>query len=372
MKSPSVSELEPNQSITTSFLVHSKEIRQKKTGELYLSLLLGDRTGELDAKMWDNVAEVVDTFDRDDFVKVKGLIQIFHNRPQFTIHKLRRMDDSEVDFGDYFPSSKRDPQEMWAELRAIVGGMTNPHLKALLDALLDDEDIGAPLPHGAGGQADPSRLPGRADRARALAVRAGPHGRRRTIPDIDLDLLLAGRGAARYRQDLRAELRARLLLLHRRPVDRAHQHRHAHGGRQAARPARFSAAAAHPGGAHDSEPSRAARIRLAQAAAVSRGSAAALPGRHGFQDGMHARADRKRPPGGRLFHRLQHRAGAAGAEDGPLLEHARRARAESAPAAARERRLGRTQGRAPGKPDSPFADKLRQAVSEPATPKQET
>ena len=98
--------------ITTSFLVHSKEIRQKKSGEFYLSLLLGDRTGELDAKMWDNVAEVIDAFDRDDFVKVKGLIQVFHNRPQLTIHKLRRMDESEVDFADYFPvvqaRSRRD------------------------------------------------------------------------------------------------------------------------------------------------------------------------------------------------------------------------------------------------------------------------
>src|SRR6202030_3899090 len=82
MKSPYVNELEPNKVITTSFLVHSKEIRQKKTGEFYLSLLLGDRTGELDAKMWDNVQEVLDEFDRDDFVKVKGMIQVFHNRPQ--------------------------------------------------------------------------------------------------------------------------------------------------------------------------------------------------------------------------------------------------------------------------------------------------
>jgi hypothetical protein len=60
MKSPYVNELEPSKVITGSFLVHSKEIRQKRTGELYLSLLLGDRTGDLDAKMWDNVAEVVD------------------------------------------------------------------------------------------------------------------------------------------------------------------------------------------------------------------------------------------------------------------------------------------------------------------------
>src|SRR5581483_289474 len=93
MKSPYVNEIEPNNVITTSFLVHSKEIRQKKSGEFYLSLMLGDRTGELDSKMWDNVGDVLDSFDRDDFVKVKGLVQVFHNRPQLTIHKLRRMDD---------------------------------------------------------------------------------------------------------------------------------------------------------------------------------------------------------------------------------------------------------------------------------------
>jgi len=141
MKSPYANEVEPNRVITTSFLVHSKEIRQKKSGELYLSLLLGDRTGELDAKMWDNVAEVIDGFDRDDFVKVKGLIQVFHNRPQLTIHKMRRMDNSEVDFADYFPCSKRDTGEMWSELRSLVGQMKNPHLKGLLEALLDDPEI---------------------------------------------------------------------------------------------------------------------------------------------------------------------------------------------------------------------------------------
>jgi 3'-5' exoribonuclease len=141
MKSPYVNEIEPDKLITTSFLVHSKEIRQKKSGELYLSLLLADRTGELDAKMWDNVAEVIDAFDRDDFVRVKGLVQIFHNRPQMTIHKMRRMDDSEIDFGDYFPSSRRDQDEMWRELSGIVAGFTNAHLKALLEAVLDDEEI---------------------------------------------------------------------------------------------------------------------------------------------------------------------------------------------------------------------------------------
>src|SRR5271165_2930574 len=123
MKSFYVRDLVPNQVMTSTFLVHTKDIRQKKSGDPYLSMLLGDRTGEVDAKMWDNVAEVIDTFDRDDFVKVKGLFQIFQNRPQLTVHKMARVADADVDFKDYFPASERDPEEMFAELRGIVAGM---------------------------------------------------------------------------------------------------------------------------------------------------------------------------------------------------------------------------------------------------------
>ncbi len=141
MKSPYLSDLKPNQVFTTTFLVHGKDVRQKKSGEPYLSLLLGDRTGEVDAKMWDNVVEVVDTFERDDFVKVKGLLQIFQNRLQMTVHKMARVLDADVDFADFFPASTRDPLEMFAELRALVAAMRNPHLRALLEAFLDDEPL---------------------------------------------------------------------------------------------------------------------------------------------------------------------------------------------------------------------------------------
>jgi 3'-5' exoribonuclease len=141
MKSPSVSELESGKVATATFLVQAKEIRQKKTGEPYLSLVLGDRSGDLDSKMWDNVAEVMDTFDRDDFVRVRGVLQIYNNRPQFTIHKLQRVEDSTVDLADFFPASARDPQEMFAELRGIVCSISNPHLRALLELVLSDADI---------------------------------------------------------------------------------------------------------------------------------------------------------------------------------------------------------------------------------------
>ncbi len=163
MKQVYVSGLEPNENVTTQFLVVNKEIRQKKTGEPYLSLVLADRTGEIDAKMWDNVAEVMETFEKDDFIKVKGIAQVYQNRQQFTIHRLRLVDDSEADFADYFPASKRDPEEMFAELRQIIQGHRQ---RAFAGAA--ERDVRRPtncraVQEGSGGEIHPSCLPRRLD-----------------------------------------------------------------------------------------------------------------------------------------------------------------------------------------------------------------
>lgn len=141
MKSPYVIELEPNQVITGTFLVSHKDVRQKKSGEPYLSLILSDRTGDLDAKMWDNAAEALATFERDSFVRVKGLLQIFQNRPQLTVHKIQPVADNEVESSDYFPVSKRDRDEMFRNLEGWIAGVRNPHLNALLLSIFADPKV---------------------------------------------------------------------------------------------------------------------------------------------------------------------------------------------------------------------------------------
>ena len=90
--------------------------------------------------MWDNVAEVMDTFDRDDFVKVKGLFQLYNNRPQFTIHKIRPVQDHEVDFSDFFPA-RRAIRKRCSRNCADRCGPSNDHIRRLLDAFLDDPEI---------------------------------------------------------------------------------------------------------------------------------------------------------------------------------------------------------------------------------------
>jgi 3'-5' exoribonuclease len=141
MKSLYVSDLEPGREVTGVFLVQHKDVRQKKTGEPYLSLLLADRTGDIDAKMWDNVAQVMDSFERNDFVRVTGRAAVYQNRLQFTVQKLLRICDSEVDLSDFIPASQRDPEEMFAELQGIIASIGNPHLRALLEAIFADPGI---------------------------------------------------------------------------------------------------------------------------------------------------------------------------------------------------------------------------------------
>ena len=145
MKEIYVRDLQPNQIITSAFLVQTKDVRFKKTGEGYLSLSLSDKTGELEAKIWENVEELAPLFERDDFVKVKGAVQIFRKKPQLTIHKLRRMEENEVDLADYFPQSARDLDEMWQELESVVASVDNPHLQALLSRIILDPEIAARL-----------------------------------------------------------------------------------------------------------------------------------------------------------------------------------------------------------------------------------
>jgi 3'-5' exoribonuclease len=130
-----------NKIVTTSFVVGAKQIKPKKSGDPYLALTLCDRTGQIEAKMWDNVAEVIDEFDQDDYVKIRGLVNKYNGRFQVTIYKLRHMGESEVDFSDYLPMCPRDIDELWRTLGEFVGGFQNPHLKALIEAFMNDAEI---------------------------------------------------------------------------------------------------------------------------------------------------------------------------------------------------------------------------------------
>ena len=191
MKDLFISDLEPNKIITTTFLVKDKDLRTAKNGNAYLSLILGDKSGSLDAKMWDNVAEVEPTFDRDDFVKTRGLVQLYRNKQQLTVHRIRRCQESEVDLGDYFPKTNRDVEEMFGELLALVGRIVNPHLKRLLETLLNDSEFALKFKQAPAAKSlHHAWLGGLLEHTLSLCRLC--QGMARHYPELDLDLLLAG------------------------------------------------------------------------------------------------------------------------------------------------------------------------------------
>jgi 3'-5' exoribonuclease len=131
-----------NKVISTSFLVTSKQLKPKKTGEPYLDLMLADSTGQIPAKMWDNVPAASEMFDVNDVIRVKGVFNKYNHRWQFTARSLEgKLRDDQIEFGDYLPRTAKDIDELWKSLGDSVASITQPHLRALLQAFMADPQI---------------------------------------------------------------------------------------------------------------------------------------------------------------------------------------------------------------------------------------
>jgi 3'-5' exoribonuclease len=195
MKSPTVADLKAGKANGGLFLVQSKEVREGKTGKKYMSLTLMDSTGEIDARMWDNVETASVVFERDDFIRVEGETQEYQGKQQLIVHKLKKALDDEVELKDFLPASKRDPSEMFAELQATVAGLGNVHLKALLESIFADPRIAEGFRTAPAAKSiHHAWLGGLLEHVlsmSAIAQRVGQHYSSAGYP-IDLDLLLSG------------------------------------------------------------------------------------------------------------------------------------------------------------------------------------
>jgi len=86
---------------------------------------------------------VLNVFEQDDFVKVKGLVNKYKNRFQLTIHKLRKLGETEIEFSEYLPKTTKNVDELWQSLADFIASFQNPHLKALVQAFMSDPEIAA-------------------------------------------------------------------------------------------------------------------------------------------------------------------------------------------------------------------------------------
>jgi 3'-5' exoribonuclease len=143
MKTVFVSDLGSEQTITTFFLVHEKEIRNTREGKTYLRLELGDRSGTIEARMWDQFEIVARDVNRDDFVKVQARVEIYRNKLQLSLQQLRRARPEEVELADFLPHTTADVEKLFAQLLEFAGSIKNFWLKKLVTTMITDPAVAA-------------------------------------------------------------------------------------------------------------------------------------------------------------------------------------------------------------------------------------
>lgn len=141
MKALFVADIREDQPVDSVFLVAAKSHGVTKSGSGYLILRLLDRSGEIEARVWERAEQVGRAFDKNDFVRVRGQATLYQGKVQIRVHDIARIDEREVATEDFLPRSQTDPEEMAEELKAILRGMKDPHLGALAEAFFGDQNF---------------------------------------------------------------------------------------------------------------------------------------------------------------------------------------------------------------------------------------
>ena len=134
--------LREGERINEIYLCKHKQSAVTKNGKPYESVTLQDKTGILDAKIWDPGSQGIDDFDSLDYINVVGDITSFQGALQLNIKRVRVVQPGEYEPADYLPTSEKDVDEMYAELTDYIAEMENPYLKKLLASFfVEDADF---------------------------------------------------------------------------------------------------------------------------------------------------------------------------------------------------------------------------------------
>ena len=124
--------------VDETYLAVSKQVSTSKNGATYLAIKLADKTGEIDGRLWDNADEIAGKFEREDFVRIKGVAANYQGTMQIKMKSLEKVDDAKVDIANFLQTSPRDPDEMVGDLTAAAAGVSNTHLRLFMRAFLND------------------------------------------------------------------------------------------------------------------------------------------------------------------------------------------------------------------------------------------
>lgn len=130
-----IESLREGEKLQETYLCKQKSVAMTKTGKEYENVILQDKTGSLDAKIWDPGSMGIDDFDVLDYVEVHGDVTVFNGQMQLSIKRARKVSESDIDPSNYLPTTDKNMDEMMAELLNFITGINNPYYKQLLSKL---------------------------------------------------------------------------------------------------------------------------------------------------------------------------------------------------------------------------------------------
>lgn len=133
--------LREGERIQEIYLCKQKNSAVTKAGKPYENVIFQDKTGTLDAKIWDPGSQGIEEFSAMDYVAVTGDVTSFMGSLQLNVKRVRKVSEDEYDPADFLPVSDTDPERMYAELLSTVASIQNTYLKQLLLAFFEDPDF---------------------------------------------------------------------------------------------------------------------------------------------------------------------------------------------------------------------------------------
>ena len=126
--------------ITGIYLCKQKQAAVTKNGKPYENVILQDKTGTIDGKIWDPHSQGIDDFDNLDYIEIMGDVSCFAGALQISIKRVRKAQEGEYVPADYLPVSKKNIEEMYQELTKYIQSVKNPYLSQLLKMYYIDNE----------------------------------------------------------------------------------------------------------------------------------------------------------------------------------------------------------------------------------------
>ena len=141
-KTQFIRDLKDKDAVSNPFLIKFSAVAVGKNGKPYMNLVLMDRSGECEARVWDDVTQYAGQAVRDAFVRIEGRCQLYQGRRQIVVSKIQVLREDEVDPKDFIPEGTLDADSLYAQLVAHVDSMQDPFYRALCESVVkDDADI---------------------------------------------------------------------------------------------------------------------------------------------------------------------------------------------------------------------------------------